>query len=271
MAAVTGDARVTALERVSRAAVVEARPLDPLPPRGRVTARAGRSQPGSVHVLVAAHALSARDPLEPHVEHRGARGVRGALAVALPARHGGVLAGQRPGGLRVVEAGSGLPGDLAVAGGAVPSRELSPVLVGVAGRARGREAEVGPGVIDPLGGEGLPLVEESRLVAVPAGELCVPALKRVTRLAVVEGLSSGLAPPDQLVLLALVLDVAGLAVAVFRPGMQPLSGGGAGGGRPGGGWPRAGRRGGGGPRHECGAEGRTVRGRDVPLPRGGEG
>src|SRR3990172_8573526 len=161
MAAVTGDARVTALERVSRAAVVEARPLDPLPPRGRVTARAGRSQPGSVHVLVAAHALSARDPLEPHVEHRGARGVRGALAVALPARHGGVLAGQRPGGLRVVEAGSGLPGDLAVAGGAVPSRELSPVLVGVAGRARGREAEVGPGVIDPLGGEGLPLVEES--------------------------------------------------------------------------------------------------------------
>src|SRR3990172_735618 len=42
MAAVTGDARVTALERVSRAAVVEARPLDPLPPPARVTARAGQ-------------------------------------------------------------------------------------------------------------------------------------------------------------------------------------------------------------------------------------
>ena len=46
----------------------------------------------------------------------------------------------------------------------------------------------------------------------------------VPRLRVVEGLLPGLAPPDELVLDALVLDVAGLAVPVLGPGVESLAG-----------------------------------------------
>ena len=69
-------------------------------------------------VLVAARAVLPGDRLEDAVGDRGVRRVGPARRVALLAGHRGVAPGQRPGRLRVVEAGGRLPGLLRVAGGA---------------------------------------------------------------------------------------------------------------------------------------------------------
>jgi hypothetical protein len=92
--------------------------------------------------------------------------------------------------------------------GASPARELAAMLVLVAGGTIGREAQ-----------------ERAGLVALLAGDLRVLARERLPGLGVVEGPAPGLAPPDELVLEALVLDVAGLAVTVLRARVQPLAGG----------------------------------------------
>ncbi len=118
----------------------------------------------------------------------------------------GVAAGQRPRRLRVVEAGGRLPGLLRVAGGAGPAGELAAVLVLVAGGAVGRVAEVRAG-----------------LVALLARQRRVLAGEGLAGLRVIEGLLPRLAPPDELVLDALVLDVAGLAVPVLGAGVQALA------------------------------------------------
>ena len=60
-------------------------------------------------------------------------------------------------------------------------------------------------------------------MALLAGEGPVLPGERVARPGVVERLLPLLAPPDELVLDALVLDVAGLAVPVFSARMEPLS------------------------------------------------
>ncbi len=218
--AVAGHVGVSSLEWIAGAVVVEPGPLDPTPVGGGVAARAGGAQPGTVHVLVAARALPSGDALELDVDGLGVGGVGPGLLVALGAGHRGVPSRQRPRGLRVVEAGRGPPGGLAVTGRAVAPRELAPVLVGVAVGAGGAQAQVGAGQVHSGRGQALSLPVQTGLVAVLADETGMPPLERMAGLAVVEGLAARLAPPDQLELRALVLDVAGLAVPVLGPGVK---------------------------------------------------
>ncbi len=188
--------------------MVEAGGRDGPPPAPRrVTARAVGAQAALVGVLVAARAVLPGHRPEDAIGDRGVGRVGPARRVALLARHRRVAARQRPRRLRVVEAGGRLPGLLRVARGARPARELAAVLVLVARGAGGHVPEVRAG-----------------LVALLAGESLVLARERVARLRVVEGLLPRLAPPDELVLDALVLDVAGLAVPVLRTSVQALAG-----------------------------------------------
>ena len=97
------------------------------------------------------------------------------------------------------------------------------MLVEVAGRAGGPEAQVGPGEIDARGGELVLLLIEPRLVTGLARQRRVLAGESVAGLLVVEGLAALLSPPHEVVLETLVLDVAGLAVAVGRSRVKPAS------------------------------------------------
>ena len=201
--------RVLPGQRVGRLRVVEAGGDDrALPARRRVTARAVRAEAALVGVLVAARAVLPGHRPEDAVADRGVGGVGLARRVALLARDRGVAPRERPGGLGVVEAGRRLPRLLRVARGARARRELPTVLVLVARGAVGDVSEVRAG-----------------LVALLAGQCLVLARQRVARLRVVEGFLPGLAPPDELVLDALVLDVAGLAVPIVGAGVQALAGG----------------------------------------------
>lgn len=123
----------------------------------------------------------------------------------------------------MIESGSGRPGGLLVTRGALPARELAPVLVGVAVGAAGPQAQVGASQVDACRCELLSLLVQPGLVAVLADEASVPAFEVVSGLTVVEGRAARLAPPDQLELRALMLDVAGLAVLVLRSSMKAPS------------------------------------------------
>ena len=167
-----------------------------------------RAEASLVCVLVAARAVAAGHGAEHPVGGTRRSRRRPARRVAPLAGHRGVPAGEGPRRLRVVEPRRGLPRLLAVAGAARAAGELPPVLVLVARRAVGHRAE-----------------ERALLVALVARERAVLAGERVARLRVVERRAARLAPPHELVLDALVLDVARLAVAVFGPRVESLAGG----------------------------------------------
>jgi hypothetical protein len=106
------------------------------------------------------------------------------------------------------------------------------MLVDVTGRAGGAEAQVRPFQIDAVGGQRRALLVQPWLVAVLAGDQRVAALEGMACLSVVEGLPPGLAPPHELVLLSLMVNVALLAIAIVRARVQSLAGVYAGGHRP---------------------------------------
>ncbi len=210
-----GERRVLAPERVGGLVVVEARRPRLAPAAGAMAARAVAAQPGAVHVLVARGTVLAGDGAEDALALGRLGRIRHALRVALVAGDRGVAPRERPARPRVVEARRRPPRALAVAGRAAAALELAPVLVLVAAAAvQGRAQEARRKSVPPFGGH----------VALGAGELRVLAHEPIPGLCVVEGLAPLLAPPHELGVDSLMLDVTGLAVAVLRVRVQALAG-----------------------------------------------
>jgi hypothetical protein len=143
--------------------------------------------------------------------------------VALGAVEARVLPGERELGAGVVEPARRLPALLAVALLAVGA-ELPPVLVEVAGVARGRLAEEGLAPRRLLERRGHQLVGDApRVVAPGAVEVAVLALELEPGARVIEALLAALAPVDQGLVAPLVLVVAALTLPLRRrePTVEP--------------------------------------------------
>ena len=198
------DVRVAIRQGQRRVALVEADHL--LPAGDGVAALARAAELAAVRILVARGAARELEA-----------GVAGGLTVAGLAGDGRVLAEERKGRLRVVEAGrrrlEGLPGVGGVAASAARA-ELALVRVGVArGAGRGLAEEGDRSARRPL------------VVAARAGRLRVLALERPAGGGVVDLFGGAARPADEARLLAEVLDVAAGARLSVEGRVQPLAAG----------------------------------------------
>jgi len=95
----------------------------------------------------------------------------------------------------------------------------------VAGETVRRKAQVGPVEVLLPGSQCRSVPDVLRPVALAAVEGGVGALEEVAGLVVLEAAHPGITPPDQVELLAVMLDMAGAAVAVLGPRVQAAAGG----------------------------------------------
>ena len=140
MALRAGRRRVRSLPEFGGARVLERGHLERL---GRVARRARRSELAEVRVLVAGGARRT-EPLQPDRRPARRRELRRFLLVALLARQGRVLAGERERRLRVVELHRRELRPRDGVAGFAGGRDLAEVRFLVAGRARRRQAPVRP-------------------------------------------------------------------------------------------------------------------------------
>ncbi len=215
-----GDPDVASAQRVARAVVIETGVRRRPEGRGRVAGGTRRPQPALMGIGVAVGARRQR-PLGELRKEQNPWSVRGRfpLAMAIGAGDAGVGAVEGIAGRGVVEAGSFLPGLFAVAAGAGCGLVGAAMRIGVARRAGGGEAQMGPSQIEL----GLDLEQG------PVG-----AVDAMTLLAVEPGMASPQLPTgpgmveagsptfemDEVELAAVVLGVAPLAGAVVGACVQ---------------------------------------------------
>ena len=145
--------------------------------------------------------------------------------MAARAGHLDVAEGERELRLVVVEELGGAEFLQPVTARAVGGAELAAMGVLVAGGAARLESEKGTIELDPLGEERRRVGDRLFAMAGAALERRVGALQGVAGERVVERFLAGLAPVDELEVAALMLDVAALALAVVRTGVEALAGG----------------------------------------------
>ena len=211
---------VPAAQRIVRHIVIEARFVDPVPPRGRVAPPTGHPEAPGVRVFVTIGTTA-----ELHIHELGELPTvterLGSVSMASLTGDLAMPPGQGKPRLLVPEASRRQPLLLRVAAQAAIGLELAPMLVPVARQAFGPQAQKRPSQILAFQPQAVRVAIELGAMTVPAAEIGMPALELVPRQSVLEHLLPLLSPPDELKLPPVMVDMAGLAVGVLRSGMEP--------------------------------------------------
>ncbi len=232
MAAFARHRDVLPAQRIARALVIEPRLAHGAPALGRVAGGAGAAETSGVRILVAvvaareSHAAPLPSPRARRYDgRRGCRldgvSLRRQCRVALRADDIPVPTGQREVRPGMIETGGPAPALQAVARAAVRP-ELAGVRIAVAGDTVGAQAQERALGIGGAGHERRPAGDGFRFVTPPAGRARVLPLQLPAGLCVVELGLAGPAPPDELIVAALVLHVTLLAGLVARLRVQSL-------------------------------------------------